>query len=333
MKKIFILLILLLPINTFAISVQSKNAILIDQDSGRILFEKNINEKNLIASTTKIMTAVIAIESGKLDDVVTVNESVLKSYGSGIYIKPREIISLRELVYGLLLRSGNDAALMIEDYLGGHKKFITKMNIKAKEIGMNNTFFENSNGLDESLEENYSTVYDMAKLMKYANNLYDFREINSTKKIYVKTNKNYYEWTNKNKLLFLYKYATGGKTGYTTKAKRTLVTSATKDDINLIAVTFVDKDDFNTHKKLYEYGFNKYNKYLILNKNNLKIKNNKNLYIKYNYYYLMTNNERKYIKLKVIKNRKNNRFGYIYVYFKNKLVHKEPIYINKNLSK
>ena len=144
MKKILIIL-LLIPINVFALSIPSRNAILIDQDSGRILYSKRIEEKKLIASTTKIMTAIIAIESGKLDDKVKVNDSVLKSYGSGIYIKPGEILTLRDLVYGLLLRSGNDAALMIEDYLGGHDKFIEKMNKKAIEIGMKDTIFMNSN--------------------------------------------------------------------------------------------------------------------------------------------------------------------------------------------
>lgn len=333
MKKIILLIILLLPFNTYAISVPSKNAILIDQDSGRVLYSKNINEKRLIASTTKIMTSIIAIESGKLDDIVTINDSINKSYGSGIYIKEGEKMTLRELVYGLLLRSGNDAALAIEDYLGGHDSFITKMNVKAKELHMNNTFFENCNGLDESGEENYSTVYDLALLMKYANNNYDFREINGTKKIEVETNMNYYSWTNKNKLLFSYKYATGGKTGYTKKSKRILVTSATKNDVNLICVTFVDKDDYNTHKKLYEYGFNTYKRYLIINKNNLKVKGYKNAYIKTNYYYLLKQGEYKNINTKVVIDRKKDKLGYISVKIGNKEVHRESIYINKNYKK
>ena len=327
--KRFLLIILLFPINVLALSVPSNNAILIDQDTGRILYSKNINERRLIASTTKIMTAVLAIESGKLDDIITIDESVLKSYGSGIYIKPGEEISLRSLVYGLLLRSGNDAALAIEEYLGGHDKFIIMMNNKAKEIGMNNTSFENSSGLDESGEENYSTVHDMAILMKYANNIYDFREIDSTKKYELKTNKNYYSWVNKNKLLFNYKYATGGKTGYTKKAKRTLVSSASKDDVNLIAVTFNDKDDFNTHKTLYEYGFNNYKRYLIINKNNIKIKGYKNAFIKTNYYYLLNDNERDNIKIEFIKERKKDVLGYIRVLFNNKEVHREKVYIDK----
>ena len=308
MKKFIVFLItFFIGLNTcFAISVPSNNAILIDQDSGRILFSKNINEKHLIASTTKIMTAVLAIESGKLDDMVTINESILKSHGSGIYIKEGEKISLRNLVYGLLLRSGNDAALAIEDYLGG---------------------------LDDDETGNYSTCYDMALLMKYANNLYDFKEIDSTKKIMVETNANVYSWTNKNKLLFSYKYATGGKTGYTVKAKRTLVTSATKRNVNLIAVTFNDRDDFNTHKKLYEYGFANYSNYLIINKDKIRIKSKKykNLYVKNNYYYLMQNNERDNINTTVImynkKDKTDGSVGYIEVFYKNNSVHKEPIYV------
>lgn len=328
MKKILIIL-LLIPINVFALSIPSRNAILIDQDSGRILYSKRIEEKKLIASTTKIMTAIIAIESGKLDDKVKVNDSVLKSYGSGIYIKPGEILTLRDLVYGLLLRSGNDAALMIEDYLGGHDKFIEKMNKKAIEIGMKDTIFMNSNGLDDYDEKNYSTVYDMALLMKYANNNYDFREIDSTKKYTLSTNLNDYVWKNENKLLYKYKYSTGGKTGFTDKARRTLVSSASRNEVNLIVVTFNDKDDFNTHIKLYEYGFSNYKRYLIINKNRFKVKDHKNLYIKYNYYYLLKEDEKKYIKTTLIKDRKDDIYGYIIVSFKNKEVHREPVYIDK----
>ena len=332
MKKI-LLLLLLIPINVYGLSVPSRNAILIDQDSGRILYSKRINEKRLIASTTKIMTAIIAIESGKLDDTVKVNDVVLKSYGSGIYIKPGEILTLRDLVYGLLLRSGNDAAIMIEDYLGGHESFINKMNKKASEIGMKDTIFMNSNGLDDSDEQNYSTVYDMAILMKYANNNYDFREINSTKKYIISTNKNDYVWRNENKLLYRHKYATGGKTGFTDKARRTLVSSATKNDINLIAVTFNDSDDFNTHIKLYNYGFNNYKKYLVINKNNFKVKGHDNLYIKYNYYYLLREDEKDYIESNVVKDRKDDIYGYVSVKFKGNEVHREPVYINKNYKK
>lgn len=336
MKKIFIIItiFLILPFNALALSVPSNNAILMDEDSGRILYSRNIDEKHLIASTTKIMTAVLAIESGKLDEMVTINDSVLKSHGSGIYVSVGEKISLRNLVYGLLLRSGNDAALAIEDYLGGHDKFVKNMNKKAAEIGMNNTIFNNAHGLDDDEEGNYSTARDMALLMKYANNLYDFRIIDSTKSIMVETDIKTYSWTNKNKLLFKYKYATGGKTGYTVKAKRTLVTSASKNDINLIVVTFNDPNDFDTHEKLYEYGFSNYKNYLIINKDKVKIKSDKyknKLYVKNNYYYLMTNNERDNININVVIYNKmdseTNEVGYLDVYYKNENIHKEPIYV------
>ena len=334
MKKIVILFVLLFlfPINCLAVSTSSEAVILMDEDTGRVLYSKNMNKKKLIASTTKIMTAVIAIESGKLGYNVKTNESILKSYGSGIYLSVGETITLKELVYGLLLRSGNDAALMIEDYLGGHEIFIDKMNKKAKEIGMKNTTFKNVHGLDEK-EENYSTCYDMALLMKYANTLYEFREISNTKKIVVKTDFKTYSWTNKNKLLFRYKYASGGKTGYTKKAKRTLFTSATKNDTNLIVVTLNDPNDFKTHEDLYEYGFNNYKKYRIINRNRLKIKNNKyknKLYVKNDYYYLLTDEEKRNIhaEAKLYDSvKKKNKVGYINVIFNNKKVHSEPLYV------
>lgn len=336
MKKIIIIItiFLILPLNALALSVPSNNAILMDEDSGRILYSKNIDEKHLIASTTKIMTAVLAIESGKLDEIVTINESVLKSHGSGIYVSVGEKISLRNLVYGLLLRSGNDAALAIEDYLGGHEKFVKNMNKKATYIGMNNTVFNNAHGLDDDEKGNYSTARDMALLMKYANTLYDFRIIDSTKSIMVETNIKTYSWTNKNKLLFRYKYTNGGKTGYTIKAKRTLVTSASKNNINLIVVTFNDPNDFDTHERLYEYGFSNYKNYLIINKDKIKIKSKKyknKLYVKNNYYYLMTNGERDNININVVMHAKmdskTNEVGYLDVYYKNKNIHKEPIYV------
>lgn len=247
MKKIiFILiaLILLLPKQSQALSVTASSAILMDTDSGRILYQKDIHNKRLIASITKIMTAVIAIENGNLDDVVTVGEEVLTMYGSNIYIELGEKMTLRDLLYGLLLRSGNDAAIVIGTYIGGsEEKFVEMMNKKAKEIGMINTIYHNCHGLDE-VTKNYSTAYDMAVLSSYANTLDVYKEITGTKKWEVKTDKKSYVWNNRNKLLTLYEYATGGKTGYTPSAGRTLVTTATKDNLNLTAVTLNDPNEY-----------------------------------------------------------------------------------------
>ena len=272
MKKIvyiILLLLVIIPCQISAITTTAESAILMDMGSKRILYGKDIHKQRSVASISKIMTAVIAIESGKMDDIVTVGDEIDKSYGSGIYITKGEEITLRDLVYGLMLRSGNDASYAIAHYVGGDN-FVDMMNKKAKEIGMNNTVFNNPNGLDEE-EGNYSTVYDMALLTSYAMNIEEYQKIVSTQIHKVTTNKNSYLWTNKNKLLFMYDYTTGGKTGYTKKAKRTLVTTASKDNLNLVAVTLNDGNDFKEHIELFEYGFNNYTNEVILEKGILNI--------------------------------------------------------------
>lgn len=317
-----------------AIFTSGDGVILMDQDSGRILYSKNINKEKLIASTTKIMTALLAIESNQLDDVLTIDESILKAYGSCIYIELGEEISLRDLVYGLMLRSGNDAALAIANHLGGLEYFVKKMNDKAQSIGMTQTLFINPHGLDED-KSNTSTAYDMALLTKYANKYEEYKKIVGTKKYIVKTNYKTYSWTNKNKLLTSYKYTTGGKTGYTEKSKRTLVTTASRNNLNLIVVTLDDGNDWNTHKTLYEYGFSKYNNYRILNKSTFSVESDyykEDLYILNDYYYPLTTSETNNITIKIklekIKNYKNkDKVGTAQVYYKKELVHEEKIYV------
>ena len=258
MKKyllIFMIFVLIPMMNVKAISTSATSAILMDQDSGRILYSENIHEVRSIASISKIMTGILAVESGKLDEMVTVGDEILKAYGSGIYIKQGEKISLRDLVYGLMLRSGNDAAVTIATYVSGSvEEFVKLMNAKATELGMKHTTFNNPSGLDEE-EGNYSCAYDMAILTSYAMKNKDYRTITGTEKHTVKTNKNTYVWHNKHKLLTQYKYATGGKTGFTKKARRTLVTTATNHDMNLVVVTLNDGDDFNDHMNLFDMGF------------------------------------------------------------------------------
>ena len=266
-------LLSLFPITAQAISDSATSSILIDTDSNRILYSKNMNEVRSVASISKIMTAIVAIESGKLDKTVTIDESVLKAYGSGIYVKVGEKLTLKDLLYGLMLRSGNDAALAIADYVSGSKeKFVKRMNQKAQELGMKNSTFNNPSGLDEEEEKgNYSTAYDMAVLTSYAMQNETFREIVSTKKYTLKTNKNTYIWYNKNKLLTSYEYTTGGKTGFTKKARRTLVSTASKNNLNLVVVTLNDGNDFADHKNLHEYGFNNYKSYQLLKKGEITV--------------------------------------------------------------
>ena len=169
MKKFLLILSLLtiiFPLWTEA-SDTAKSSIVMDIDSGRVLYEKNANEKRLIASTTKIMTALLALESGKLNEMVEAKEEILKMYGTSIYLSLHEKMRLEDLIYGLLLRSGNDAAVVIATYLSGSEEtFVKEMNKKAKEIGMLNTTFQNAHGLDEETQ-NYSTAHDMALLSSY----------------------------------------------------------------------------------------------------------------------------------------------------------------------
>jgi len=259
---ILVLLFSCIPNETaLADSVSARSAILMEQTTGRVLFEKDAHTKRRIASITKIMTAIIAIESGKMDETVTVSNRAVRTEGSSIYLKPNEKIKLEHLVYGLMLRSGNDSAVAIAEHVAGSLEgFVFLMNQKAAEIGMTNTEFANPHGLDDA-ENHYSTAYDMALLMRYAMQNEKFREISETKVYRAPNPSEKWDrvWRNKNKLLTnLYEYCTGGKTGYTKRAKRTLVTTASQKGLDLIAVTLNAPDDWNDHISMYEYGFGNY---------------------------------------------------------------------------
>lgn len=339
MKKLlfFLFTIFLLLPSVNASTTTANEYILMDMNSGRILEGKDYNNPRLIASITKIMTCLIAIESNKLDEKLIVDESILKSYGSGIYIKVGEELTLKDLLYGLMLRSGNDAAAMISSYIAGsEEEFVKLMNSKAKQIGMKNTIFRNSSGLDESDKGNYSTAYDMALLTKYAMQYDEYKKIVSTKKYNLKTNLNYYIWHNKNKLLS-HNYITGGKTGYTKRAGRTLVSTATINNLNLIVVTIRDSDDWNTHTSLYEKAKKEYSLYKILDKNNFKIDEEyykNNLYIKDDFYMALKENEKDKVKTKIkieklTKYENEQKVGECLIYLNNNLITSIDIFVKK----
>lgn len=336
MKKILILF-LLVPFIVKAYSTNATSAILMDLDSGRIVYANNKDLVRSVASISKIMTAVVAIESNKLDEVVTIGSEIKSAFGSGIYIKEGEELTLRDLLYGLMLRSGNDAALSIANYVGGDiSTFVSMMNDKAKSIGMKNSTFNNPSGLDHD-KGNYSTAYDMAILTKYAYQLKEFREIVSTKKYELKTNMNYYLWNNKNRLLYMYKYANGGKTGFTEKAKRTLVTTASKNNTNLVAVTLNDGNDFLDHKNLFEEAFSEYNSYQVLNKDKVNIVGenfykNAYFYLKKDFTYLLKKDEIDDILIRYnldkIDNVQNDtKVGVVKVFFKDRVIYTGDIFI------
>lgn len=344
MKKfIFIVLLTIFPLKVVALS--ASNSIVMDLNSGRILHENNINDQRLIASITKIMTCIVTIETSDLNEEIEVGEEVLKAYGSAIYIEVGEKLTLKDLLYGLMLRSGNDAAVVIaKNVAGSMENFALLMNEMANKIGMKNSYFYNSHGLEEDGEiGNLSTAYDMALLTKYAMENKIFREIFGTKKYTVKTNYKTYSWTNKNKLLHNYEYITGGKTGFTEKARRTLVTTASSNNIDLVIVTLNDPNDFLDHKNLYEEIFRNYEAVKVLDKNNFEIKEdtiykNDELYILKDVYIPVTKDEKKNIEIKYkLYNNKNyldnDKVGVAEIYIKDSLIDEVNIYVLKESKK
>ena len=338
MKK-YILFFLLLFFPSSVLAISASSSIAMDLTTGRVLHRNDIDNPRLIASTTKIMTAIVAIENSDISEVVTVSDEVLKAYGSAIYIEVGEELTLKDLLYGLMLRSGNDAAIVIANEVSGSMTdFADLMNITAAKIGMKNTKFYNSHGLEEKDGSgNMSTAYDMALLTKYAVQNETFKEIFGTKKYTVKTNYKTYSWTNKNKLLHNYEYTTGGKTGFTEKSRRTLVTTASKDNIDIVVVTLNDPNDFYDHKSLYETIFKEYEAFLVLDKEKFSIKNetryeNDTLFIEKSVYIPVTKEEKKdlSIKYELLENNKyqdGDVVGTAKIYIKENLVYETNVFV------
>lgn len=240
-----------LPVRAEAIS--AGRAYVLDAVSGRVLFERNANERSLIASTTKIMTALIVCEQCNVLDRMRIPKEAVGIEGSSMYLREGEVLTLQELLYGLMLSSGNDAAVALAIYCGGTVEgFAELMNDKARILGLSGTHFENPNGLDAP--GHYSTARDLAVLAAYAMENPIFAKTVSTKSI--KIGERYL--TNHNKLLWRFDGADGVKTGYTQAAGRILVSSARRQGRRLIAVTIDAPDDWNDHAALLEEGFSRY---------------------------------------------------------------------------
>lgn len=242
-----------LPCHARAVSTSATSAILMDADSGRVLYEQNADARMLIASTTKIMTALVAIREGDLADVVTVKREAALTEGSSMYLKEGEQLTLETLLYGLMLCSGNDAAVAIADHVGGGQAgFVELMNDTARSLGMDNSSFANPNGLDD--ENHYSTARDMAVLACAAMENETLVRIVSTRSITIGGR----TMTNHNKLLTFLDGCMGLKTGYTRAAGRTLVSCAERNGQRLVVVTLQDGNDWVDHQTLHEYGFSTY---------------------------------------------------------------------------
>lgn len=249
------------------VSTHAKASALIDVESGRLLYSHNGDTPMRIASLTKIMTAIVAIEHGNLTDMVKTSKRAAGKEGSSIYLQLGEEMSLSNMLYGLMLRSGNDAATAIAEHVGGSEEgFVHLMNEKAAFLGLKQTQFKNPHGLDD--DGHYSSANDLAKMTSYALKNEVFAEIVRTK---VKKVPNPhaewdYSYTNKNKMLNMYDGADGVKTGYTKIALRCLVSSATRNGQQLAAVTINDGDDWADHRKLLDWGFKHYPLYSLAQK-------------------------------------------------------------------
>ncbi len=338
MKKLLIFVISLFVCLTNAHAISASSYIVMDMDNSDVIMGKDIHSSRLIASTSKIMTCILAIENGDLNEVVTVDDSIYKAVGSSIYLEVGEKISLKDLLYGMMLRSGNDAATMIAVTISGSmEKFAQLMNEKAQMLNMDDSFFINSHGLEnDEGQGNKSSAYDMALLTSYAMKNKTFRKIFKTQNYRTKSNTKSYSWANKNKLLKL-DYIMGGKTGFTQKARRTLVTTGSIDDKNIVVVTLNDGNDWNDHKELYQTIKNNYKKVNILDKNDFNIIDDTiyiedTLYIKNSYTKIISNQDINNFKIKYyLKNNSSYhddmQIGSANVYLNDKLIHSEPVYV------
>lgn len=265
---IFLSVILAIPINanTEGISISAKSAVLIEAESGTVLYKKNAHLRLPMASTTKIMTALVAIERGELDKTVRIDPRACGIEGSSIYMTDGEELSLRSLLYALMLASANDAAAAIAYEISGSiESFAELMNEKARELGLKSTHFTNPHGLADS--EHYTSAYDLAIITAEALKNEEFLKICSTKQIAIPMSDGGQRYlTNHNKMLRLYDGAIGVKTGFTKNSGRCLVSAAERDGLKLIAVTLNAPDDWNDHKSLLDFGFNNYKRVLIAGK-------------------------------------------------------------------
>ena len=264
MKKILVLLaaLILLPLPTAKAAsepgVSAQSAILISGDDGTVIFEKNAHERLAMASTTKIMTALLTLEEAERsgDPVIDITEEMVRVEGSSMGLQAGNRLTLTNLTSGMLLASGNDAANAAALYLGGSQEgFAELMNTRAREIGMTETNFVTPSGLDD--EEHYSTAYDMALLVREAMGNEEVARIagSSTLQVEFMEPEQKVSYTNHNKLLRIYDGCIGIKTGFTKKAGRTLVSAARRDGTTLIAVTLNAPDDWDDHMAMFDYGF------------------------------------------------------------------------------
>ncbi len=243
-------------VSTSSIYDTSKSSVVLDLYNNEILYENNPHKKMLPASLTKVLTAYVAWKYYNLDDYVLITYDMINVEGSRIYLEENDVISVKDLIYGLLLCSGNDAALALAyKYSGNLDDFIYLMNKEKEELGMNDSYFENPHGLD-GITNNYTTSYDLALLYSACIKIDFLKEVFATKvyKTYIYSNR-LLIFRNKHRLIHNTTNCLGGKTGYTKKAGRTLITGFENEFNHVVVVTLDAYNDWEVHKRLSEYGF------------------------------------------------------------------------------
>lgn len=242
------------------IGISAGQAILINGENGKVLYEKCADERAYPASTTKIMTALITLETlekndSPIDQIVEIPAKAAGVEGSSLYLKAGEKISIEDLLYGLMLVSGNDAAVALSEIIGGSEEnFVNMMNTRAKELGCKNTHFANPNGLFD--EEHYTTARDMAAISREAMKNPTFREVvAATSHKSLREESDYVTFHNKNKTIFEYEGGNGIKIGYTQNSGRTLVASSKRGNDSMICVVMSAPDWFNDAYRLMDYGY------------------------------------------------------------------------------
>lgn len=356
---LFLIMILLLSmftikpkvINVSADTVETTalSSVVIEQNSKRILSEKDCNKQLPMASTTKIMTALIALENCKdLDEIFDIDNRASGIKGTSIYLQKNEHLNMRELLYGLMLASGNDAACAIAYKIGNGsmETFVNMMNDKAKELNLNNTHFENPHGLDA--ENHYTSAYDLAVVTAKAMENVNFREIVNTKVKQISGNDKVdcRFVRNKHKLVGVMEGCNGVKTGFTDNARRCCVTSVTRQDTTLICVVLNCQDMFNESEKMIEDCFKTYNYECVLKPyymlNNIKVENGTKeevkIYSQNACYYPLKLEEKDKISYEVdvpqiieAPIKENQIIGRLKVYFDNHLIFCENIYTMEDI--
>lgn len=349
----FIIILQILPLNIIYAKdniSDAKSSILMDVNTGRVLYSNNSNLKLPMASTTKIITVLLAIENADLNDIVSISRNASIQEGSSVYLKEGEKLKLEDLLYCIMLRSGNDAAVAVAEHISGSvEDFAKLMNNRASTIGAKNTNFTNPHGLPDN--DHYTTSYDLALITRDALKNKIFAKIVGTKKYTISRLSNE-SWDrvlqNKNKMLWQYPGGDGVKTGYTKKAGRCLVSSATKENWQILCVVLNCSDTWGSSAKLLNYGFENYDNIKVIDKQNtiinLNIKKGKEKYIqvipKNDLYVPLLKINDEYEKIDYIQNlpkiikapiKKNEKAGVLKVYAGNFLLGQVDLMYNKDV--